>query len=197
MKNPLSFIAAAFFAIAFPIEAHESMECKERSNPQKKAICFKQHFDIYKNNKEFIKSTREELRVGDENYMKKRFYEAYRAYDLSNMFLPSPYAFLRGSEAVFIDYATASHFEDDAKKIPTTCMPTADFVDFTDHTLFNYKVGVELAKIHHYGPSVTPAYLADSEKRISCLEGMATQYRNEKTGCVDVGKLQACMGVKK
>ncbi len=173
-------------------------ECTIEQNPKKKAVCVKADYDAHIGRKDSTKFTRDFLHEGDNHYSKQRYYKAYRAYDLSTAYLPSPYAYLRASESLFLAYANSKNFEDDNAKSTGHCLLPARFVDMTDDTLQQYyKVGIELAKIHRYGPPVTTAYLAEAEKRINCLEAMAAQYRAAKTGCVDVAKLQACMDVKK
>jgi hypothetical protein len=88
--------------------------------------------------------------------------------------------------------------QDKDGKSTGSCLLPSRFVGVVDNTLLQeYKVGVELAKIHQYGPAVSPAYLAQAEKRISCLEALATQYRGAKTACVDISKLKACMDIAK
>ncbi len=165
--------------------------------PQK-AKCFKQDFEERKNDKEYIKITKKLLQDGDRQFSKRRYSKAYKAYDLANAYLPTPYAYLRGSEAVFFSFVYAKHFYDDNAKSTGSCLQPVGFVWSVDETLRqDYKVGFELAKIHQYGPAVSPEYLAEAEKRISCLEALVTEYRPVKTGCVDVSKLKACMVVKK
>lgn len=178
--------------------AQYSEECIVSTNPQKRAECKKQHFEKFKNNKEFIRKTPEILHEADSLFKRGLYYKAYRTYDTANDYLPSSYGLLRGSDALFLAYATANHFENDNGNSTGSCLQPSSFVEVVDDTLQKgYMVGVELAKIHHYGPPVTPVYLAEAEKRISCLKAMATLYRNAKTGCVDVAKIKACMAVKK
>ncbi len=172
--------------------------CSGRLPAPEKAKCIKQRFEERKNDKEYIKITKKLLQGGDKHYRKRSYYKAYRDYDLANAYLATPYAYLRGSEAVFFSYMYSKHFEDDNAKSTGSCLLPSSFVWVVDDTLQkDYKVGLELVKIHQYGPAVSPEYLAEAEKRISCLDAMATQYRNVKTGCVDIGKLKACMAVKK
>lgn len=194
-----NFIIAAFACVLVSIaHAQTKGNCSGELPPPQKAKCIKQDFEAWKDDREFIKLTKELLQQGDTHYRKRRYYKAYRAYDLANAYLPSPYAYLHASESIFIAYVNAKHFEDDNAKSTGTCLLPSRFVWVVDEILQkDYKVGVELAKIHRYGPPVSPAYLAEAEKRISCLEAMATQYRTAKTGCVDVAKIKACMGVKK
>ena len=198
MKNQIRCIAIVscfFTSIAFGQAMHE---CATEQNPKKKAACAKADYDSHKNRKDSAKFTGNFLREGDNHYNKQRYYKAYRAYDLSTAYLPSPYAYLRAAESLFLAYANAKSFEDENAKSTGACLLPRRFTAMTDDTLQQYyKPGIELAKIHQYGPIVSPAYLAEAAQRISCLEGMATQYRHEKNGCVDVAKLTACMGVKK
>lgn len=178
------------------VQADES--CAVEENPKKKAACLKVDFEKRLGNKDNLKFTRQLLREGDKHFKQKNYYRASRSYDLSTMYLPSSYAYLRESESLFIAYVTASGFEDENGKSTGRCLLPARFVDMTDDTLQRYyKVGVELSKIHHFGPTVSPSYLALSEKRISCLEGVAAHYRSAKTGCVDITKLKSCMGLIK
>ncbi len=151
-----------------------------------------------KNNKEYIKITKNLLQDGDRQFNKHRYSKAFDAYSLSNAYIPTPYAFLRESEAIFFSYMYAKRFYDDNAKSTGSCLQPASFVWAADSTLQKYyKVGFELAKIHQYGPAVSAEYLAEAEKRISCLEALVTEYKPVKTGCVDVSKLKACMAVKK
>jgi hypothetical protein len=198
MKTIIQFTVLSLCVFGYIASAQADESCAIEENPKKKAACIKAEFEKRLGNKDNIKFTRELLRKGDDLYNKKNYYKASRAYDLSRMYLPTSYAYLRESESLFFAYASSKKFEDENAKSTGSCLQPARFVEVVDDTLqTGYKVGVELAKIHSYGPTVTPAYLAEIDKRISCLEAMATQYRDAKTGCVDIAKLKACMGVKK
>jgi hypothetical protein len=50
-------------------------------------------------------------------------------------------------------------------------------------------------KILKAGPPVSPAMIADAEKKSQCLTALADQYRNVTTGCVDLAKIRTCMGI--
>ncbi len=198
MKLRFFIIFSLAYSWGLIANAQTAEYCSGKIPPPERAKCHKQAFEAHKNNKEFIKFNKQFLQEGDELYRKRRYYKAYRAYDYANAYLPSPYGYLHAAEAVFLSYVHATHFEDDDAKSTSSCLQPSSFVGVVDNTLLQeYKVGVELAKIHKYGPAVSPAYLAQTEKRISCLEAMATQYRGAKTGCVDISKLKACMGITK
>ncbi len=198
MQKRLKFICILCIFTTPYSYAQYSDECIVSTIPRKRAECKKQHFEKFKKNKGFIRKTPEILHEADSLFERGLYYKAYRTYDTANDYLPSSYGLLRASDALFLSYATANHFEDDNGKSTGSCLQPSNFVEVVDSTLQKgYKVGLELAKIHHYGPTVTLANLAEAEKRISCLEAMATKYRNEKTVCVDIAKLQTCMGVKK
>ncbi len=194
----MKFIAVSFILISSHSYAQYSDECIESTNPKKRAQCQKQHFEKFKNDREFTKKTPEILRAADSAFKRGLYHKAYRYYDTAQDYLPSSYGLLRRSDAAMLTYVTARTFHDGFGKATGSCLLPSRFVEVVDDTLQKgYKQAVELAKIHHYGPTVTPAYLAEIDKRISCLEAMATQYRDAKTGCVDVAKLKVCMGVKK
>jgi hypothetical protein len=198
MKNKIQRIAILSYFCTNVAFGQAMNECTVEQNPMKKAVCVKADYDAHKSRKDSARFTNNFLHEGNNHYSKQRYYKAYRAYDFSTAYLPSSYAYLRASESLFLAYANSKNFEDDNAKSTGSCLLPHRFTAMTDDTLQQYyKVGVELAKIHQYGPIVSPAYLAETEKRISCLEAMATQYRHEKTGCVDIAKLKACMGVKK
>ena len=198
MQKFVKFIGIAFILLSSHSHAQYSDECIESTNPKKRAQCEKQHFEKFKNNKEFIKRTPEILRAADRAFKRGQYYNAYRYYDTAQDYLPTSYGLLRGADAVMLTWVTESHFDDGNGKATGSCFLPSRFVEVVDKTLLKgYKQGVELAKIHHYGPTVTPAYLAEIDKRISCFEAMAIQYRDAKTVCVDVAKIKACMGVKK
>ncbi len=187
-------------ACAWPFIAHAQRDSKcsgELPLPQT-VQCIKQDFEKWKNDKEFIGHNKKFLQQGDKHYRKRRYSKAYEAYGYANVYLATPYAYLRASEAAFLSFLDGKPFEDKDGKSTGSCLQPARFVWVVDDVVQQYyKVGVELAKIHQYGPAVSPAYLAQSEKRISCLEGMATQYRGAKTGCVDISKLKTCMDITK
>jgi hypothetical protein len=180
--------ALIFCLIAHSSSAQADEACARETNPQKKAACIKIDHGKRSANKDNVKFTHQLLTKGDALFKKRKYYQASRAYDLANTYIPSPYAYLRESESLFLAYVTASGFEDGNGKSTGQCLRPERFIDMADDTF---------AKIHQAGPVISPAYLADAEKRINCLEGLATQYRAVKTGCVDITRLQACMGVKK
>ena len=198
MQKFVKFFGIAFILISSHSYAQYSEECILSKNPKKRAQCEKQHFEKFKNDREFTKTTPEILRAADRAFKRGLYHKAYRYYETARTYLPSSYGLLRGADAAMMSYVTASHFDDGNGNATGSCLLPSRFNEVVDNTLqMEYKTGVELAKIHHYGPTVTPAYLAEIDKRISCLEAMATQYRDAKTGCVDIAKLKACMGVKK
>ena len=198
MQKFVKFIGISFILLSSHSYAQYSEECILSINPKKRAQCQKQHFEKFKNDKEFIKRTAEILRAADKSFKRGQYHKAYRYYDTAQDYLPSSYGLLRRSDSVMLTYVTVSQFNDGNGNATGSCLLPSRFIEVVDDNLqMGYKQGVELAKIHSYGPTVTPAYLAEIDKRISCLEAMATQYRDAKTGCVDIAKLKVCMGVKK
>ena len=198
MQKFVKFFGIAFILLSSHSYAQYSEECILSTDPKKRAQCQKEDYEKFKNNKEFIKTTPEILRAADRAFKRGQYYKAYRYYDTAQTYLPSSYGLLRRSDAVMMTYVKTSNFHDGFGKATGSCLLPSRFVEVVDDELqTGYKQAVELAKIHSYGPPVTPAYLAEIDKRISCLEAMATQYRDAKTGCVDIAKLKVCMGVKK
>ena len=198
MQEFVKFFGIAFILLSSHSYAQYSEECILSKNPKKRAQCQKQHFEKFKNDREFTKTTPEILRAADRSFKRGQYFKAYRYYETAQTYLPTSYGLLRGADAVMLTWLTESHFDDGKGNATGSCFQASRFVEVVDNNLqMGYKQGVELGKIHSYGPTVTPVYLAEINKRISCFEAMATQYRGAKTECVDVAKIKACMGVKK
>ncbi len=198
MKLTSIILSAGFCLSSGALHAAPVVDCnKTHPSPKERAVCIsRQYQKTAKHYRELLGYAQDLIREGDKFFAAKQYSKAYEAYELSSDNAGTAYARLQAGEAGLLGYATATEFFDEKGKSTGTCLLPAFFAEDVDGDLYNkYLVGIELAKISKAGRPISKARLADAEHKAACMQALADEYRGKKTGCMDMSKARACMGL--
>ncbi len=179
------------------LHAQTTVDCNHIHPPKENVICIKNDYEkMVKNLPDVIALGPKLIKDGDRYFKKKNYFKAFKAYDLAYSNMPNAYSYLRKGDVIFLSVATGTDFRDENGKATGACLLPGKFVWTVDGAVMEeYQTGIELYKILKAGPPVSDAMLADAQKKSQCLTALADQYRQVKTGCVDLAKVRSCMGI--
>lgn len=193
MKNLSLFVFCAWLACP-ELSAQTIPDCSKNLPPAQNAICIAQDYQKLKDKPELVKAANDLIKKGDRLFKNKKYQEAYKAYTLSHDNLPMPYAYLRAGESMFMDYATATDFDDENGKPTGRCLSPKKLSTVVESTLWNeIDVGIELVAIVKGGPLVTTAMTLSSKASSQCMKVMISQQSLGARGCVNLHKLTKCI----
>ncbi len=181
------------------LHAQATVDCKRVHPPKENVICIKAKYErMIKKFPYVISDANKLIKEGDYHFKRKNYIKAYTAYDLAHFNMPNAYSYLRSGDVTFHSIALGTEFWDENAKSTGACFLPSKFVWNVDRSVrADYQTGIELYKILKAGPPVSEAMLADAQQKSECLTALADQYRQVKTGCVDLAKVATCMGIKR
>ena len=179
------------------LHAQTAVDCSHTLPPKENVTCIKQKYErMIKKWPDTIGRANKLIKDGDVYFKKKNYFKAFKAYDLAYSNMPNAYSYLRKGDVIFLSIATEPDFRDENGKSTGACLLPSEFVWTVERGVMSgYQTGIELYKILKAGPPVSDAMLADAQKKSQCLTALAHQYRQVKTGCVDLAKVRTCMGI--
>lgn len=151
-----------------------------------------------RNNKEFVTFAEDLEKEGNQLYLKADYYHAYRKYDDSRVYLPTPkIMFLVGDSQMRFKLANIEH----AIKVgdhSAQCWPPIFFAyDVSEILTESYETGFDLIKqLKLDDVKSTPLYKRAYSSAF-CLQKLASKeggYHVKPHTCVDAKEIKACLG---